>query len=40
MRITLFVLFVLFLIAFSALMVKIYQINKKDGDRYRKAQRR
>ena len=37
MRITLFVLFVLFLIAFSALMVKIYQINKKDGDRYRKA---
>ncbi|MCH5266143.1 MAG: peptidoglycan glycosyltransferase [Lachnospiraceae bacterium] len=37
MRITLFVFFVLFLIVFIALLVRIYLINKNDGDRFRKA---
>ncbi len=36
MRITLFAFFVLFIIAFIALLVKIYYINDKNGDRYKK----
>lgn len=37
MRITLFAFFVLFIAGFFALMLKIYLINKNDGDRYKKA---
>lgn len=37
MRVTLFVFFVIFLIGFFALMVRIYLINRNDGDRYRKS---
>ncbi len=37
MRVTLFAFFVLFLLCFLALLVKIYRIDKYDGDRYKKA---
>ncbi len=37
MRITLFAFFVLFLLAFLAFLVRIYLINDKNGDRYKKA---
>jgi stage V sporulation protein D (sporulation-specific penicillin-binding protein) len=37
MRITLFALFVVFLIAFAALVARIYLIDKNDGSRYKKA---
>ncbi len=36
MRITLFFVFCVCLIAFGLLLLKIYQINRDDGDRYRK----
>lgn len=36
MRITVFLVFCVCLFTFGALMVKIYHINSKDGDRYRK----
>ena len=37
MRVTPFLFYVIFLIGFLALMVKIYMINRNDGDRYKKA---
>lgn len=37
MRITLFIVFVSFLILFGVLFVRIYSIDKNEGDRYRKA---
>lgn len=37
MRVTLLVVFFLFLVTFCALFVRIYGIDKKEGDRYRKA---
>lgn len=37
MRVTLFLFYVIFLVGFLALMVKIYMINRNDGDRYKKA---
>ncbi|MCI5936559.1 MAG: peptidoglycan glycosyltransferase [Eubacterium sp.] len=37
MRFALFFVFVVFLLAFAALLVKIYYLDKNDGDRYRKA---
>lgn len=37
MRITLFAFYTLFIIAFFALLVRIYLINREDGDRYKKA---
>lgn len=37
MRITLFTFFVLFIIAFIALLIKIHYINDKNGDRYKKS---
>lgn len=37
MRVTLFAFFVLFLLGFLALLIKIYLINHNDGDRYKKS---
>lgn len=37
MRVTLFLFYVIFLIGFLALMIKVYMINRNDGDRYKKA---
>lgn len=37
MRITLFVFFCVFLLAFMGLMVRIYAINRNSGDRYKKS---
>ncbi len=37
MRFALFFVFVVFLLAFAALLVKIYYLDKNDGDRYRKS---